>query len=303
MTRPREGPVPTSGSFQPPARSRVQEMSIPGQWRRMIGSSATYTIHATEPSSAAPARPYPRMSNSSIVDTWCAPRAHIASCMTTTAAARRAAPRRSPRPARRFRRAIHTPPKSSGQQDQAPHEVSRARPGVALVGDVSDGSGPRADPEKGDGPAAIRGRLDAHRHAGALRVRALPRRARVGVIARAPSRLDRPEGLGVEPSGAEERRPVRRRNRPRRRFLDFRRHDVQLLQPAFGVETNLPHPGAKWRRIEFGDDRLWKGTPDKDDGNERQRAVAIHVAQAVSRDVATALAGAIMFGSTQLRNP
>src|SRR5262249_57713062 len=44
-------------------------------------------------------------------ETWWAPRAHIESCRSTTTPARRAAPRRSPLPARRLRRAIQDPPK------------------------------------------------------------------------------------------------------------------------------------------------------------------------------------------------
>ena len=107
---------------------------------------------------------------------------------------------------------------------------------------------PRTDPEERDGPATIGRRLDAHRHAGTLRMRAFPRGTSRAEAAGRPSGLDRREALNVEARFPEQGGPVGLR-RWRRLVRELGRNDREPDEPAAGIDPNLSHAGLARRRI------------------------------------------------------
>ena len=130
---------------------------------------------------------------------------------TKMAAPRRAAPRRSPRPARRLWRASTAPP--IRHRRRRARNTSWPAPGARRCPESCSGLRPRTDPREAHRPAVIGRGLDAHRHARTLRVRSLPGGAGRREGARRPARLDRREPTHVQAGLPKQRGPVRLRGR------------------------------------------------------------------------------------------
>ena len=90
--------------------------------------------------------------------------------------------------------------------------------------------------------------FDADGDVGPIRIRAGPRRPRVGKHRRDPPRGDRGERRGVESGFAKQRRPVGGCCCALR-LLESRRHGLQEVQAAFQIEHHVDHAGDTRRRV------------------------------------------------------
>ena len=141
------------------------------------------------------------------------------SCRKKTAAARRTAPRRSPRPARTLRRATMAPPTrtraEAPRKTRPPAIISGAPSGIARR------PRPRPDPQEARRTPAVGSGFDAHDNARIFGMRAFPRRALGREAARGPAGVGSMEARDVEARLPEEIAPVRF-GRRRRRVLAAR---------------------------------------------------------------------------------